>query len=183
MSARPRLAREDWVGHGLAELSARGTEAIKLEETCASAGRTRGSFYHHFADHGAFLTALAQGWADSQTEALAPNPNATAEAAAASLTEAALQIDYRLELAIRELARRTPEVAAIVAATDARRLEILTDIYAARFDLDRTRAGQYAMLEYAAFCGIILIQPDMEAGAQTQLAALYDETVRRALKT
>ena len=46
-----RLGRDDWLALGLERLAAEGPRALRLENICAAAGRTRGSFYHHFRDH------------------------------------------------------------------------------------------------------------------------------------
>ena len=179
---RKRLSRTDWLDLGLAALAEGGIDAIKLEPICDAAGLTRGSFYHHFSDHGAFLQGLAERWAERQTEDLAKKVAETPpEDQAETLTEAALRIDYRLELGIRELGRRVPEVSEIVRKTDARRLSLLTDIYSARFGLAAAAARDFAFLEYAAFSGVILIDPDMDSTEQRRLAGLYDDMVAKVL--
>lgn len=179
-----RFSREDWIEHGLSELSAKGCEAVKLEAICASAGLTRGSFYHHFEDHGAFLVALASHWLDRQTTEVAAtvDPDASPEHQGRALTDAAMQIDYRLELGIRELGRRLPEVEAIVRQADAMRLDVMAGLYRARFDLEPETASALAYLEYATFNGIILIDPEMAQERQLALAELFENTVASALR-
>lgn len=185
MSNKARFSRADWVALGLARLSDAGTEAIKLEAICAAAGLTRGSFYYHFSDHGDFLIALTQGWADKQTRDVAEQAEGAKgpDVAAQLLTDAALQIDYRLELGIRELARRVPEVAALVKTTDAARLAILAELFQARFGLAADAAQRFAFLEYAAFCGAILLEPHISAQKQAELAALLDQSLACAAKS
>ncbi|WP_299685862.1 TetR/AcrR family transcriptional regulator [uncultured Tateyamaria sp.] len=180
---RRRFSRDDWVALGLAELSANGAEAVKLEAICAAANLTRGSFYHHFADHESFLVALADAWHRTQTQdvASAIDPDAPAAQQDAALTEAAMAIDYRLELGIREVGRRRPAVAQIVRDADDLRLDVLTSLYCQRFALDDATARNCAHLEYAAFSGIILLDPDMDRDRQLELAALYDRMIRAAL--
>ncbi|MFL4470252.1 TetR/AcrR family transcriptional regulator [Tateyamaria armeniaca] len=178
-----RFSKQDWVQLGLAELSAKGAEAVKLEAICTAAGLTRGSFYHHFADHEAFLIALADTWFQTQTVdvATAIDPAADAVDQGAALTSAAMAIDYRLELGIREVARRLPAVNAIVQHTDQFRLDVITDLYRKRYGLDAATARSFAYLEYAAFSGIILLDPDMEPERQKMLAALYEASMDKVL--
>ncbi|WP_425039460.1 TetR/AcrR family transcriptional regulator [Primorskyibacter sp. S187A] len=178
-----RFKKDDWLRHGLTQLSEKGPEAVKLEAICASAGLTRGSFYHHFEDHDSYLHAVARMWLEEQTHAVAREMEAdsSADAQSEALTEAAMGIDYRLELGIRELARRLPPVAKIVTQADQLRLGILSDLYARRFGLEPARAEALAFLEYAAFSGLILLEPDMPRARQMALAELYDTTIATAL--
>ncbi|MEM6694296.1 MAG: TetR/AcrR family transcriptional regulator [Pseudomonadota bacterium] len=180
-----RFSEQDWIALGLAELSAKGCDAIKLEAICKAAGLTRGSFYHHFADHESFLTGLARHWLKAQTEDVAAVLDAAASAHERSdaLTEAAMSIDYRLELGMRELARRLPSVREIVRQADARRLEIVSTLYQESYGLDAEHAYRFAYLEYAAFSGIILLDPDIPAEQQHDLAKLFERTVARALSS
>ncbi len=178
-----RFRKEDWIVLGLAELSAKGPEAVKLEAICKAAGLTRGSFYHHFADHEGYLTALAHRWRETRTTdvAAAIDPATPPADQSGALTEAALQIDYRLELGMRELGRRVPAIGRILREADAARLAVLTTLYRSRYDLDAATAESLAFIEYAAFNGIILLEPDMPEERQRALAALYDQTMSRAL--
>ncbi|MEM1378350.1 MAG: TetR/AcrR family transcriptional regulator [Pseudomonadota bacterium] len=180
-----RFSRTDWIKLGLARLADAGSEAVKLEAICEAAGLTRGSFYHHFDDHRAFTLALAEHWFDTQPLAIAEqiDEHGVAEAQASALTDAALQIDYRLELGIRELARRLDEVAVIVRKADALRVDTLAGIYQNRFRIEQTAARDFALLEYAAFSGVLLLDPDMPIDKQAKLAELYDRTVTRALNS
>lgn len=170
---RKRFRREDWLDLGLKALSADGPEALKLEAICKSAGLTRGSFYHHFADHAAYLRAVAEHWAKVQTQDLVGRLPATASAAErdAALTELAIEVDYHLELGIRELARRDAGVAEVVRAADAARLALLTELYAEKFGIGAEDAEMTARLEYAAYIGTILTDTGISKDDQHRLAA------------
>ncbi|MEO0937854.1 MAG: TetR/AcrR family transcriptional regulator [Pseudomonadota bacterium] len=179
MSGKRRFRAEDWVDLGLSRLSEGGAEAVKLEAICAAAGLTRGSFYYHFEDHPTFLAALAEQWKARQTENIAAEhaKGGTAEA----LTAAALTIDYRLELGIRELARRYPSIDEIVKTADQHRLDVLSRLYSNRFGLPPEEAQDLAFFEYAAFSGMILLSPDLPEERQQDLAAKYDALMVKAL--
>ena len=182
MTKKKRFSANDWIELGLAELSKNGAEAVKLEAICGAAGLTRGSFYYHFEDHSAFLLALAQGWTKRQTDDVADSlvADSSAQDKASALTDASLEIDFRLELGIRELARRFPAIERIVKVTDDKRLEILSQIYSQRFDLDESEAANLAFLEYATFSGMILLSPDLDSKKQRELADRYDLLMQRA---
>lgn len=184
MIKKRRFNKADWIALGLSQLSERGVEAIKLEAICKAAGLTRGSFYYHFIDHEKFLIEMVQNWGKTHTDDVAEQigNDMSAENKATALTDASMQIDYRLELGIRELARRVPDAAKIVKETDAQRLEILSAIYVQRFGLENTQAKDLAYLEYAAFCGIILLDPNMARPRQHLLAALYDDLVQTSFR-
>lgn len=178
-----RFNKEDWLTLGMEQLSAHGPDAMKLEAICRAAGLTRGSFYHHFADHESFLVAMTEHWFASQSQGVAKVLDADLSAAdgAAALTEAALMIDYRLELGIRELARRKPTIHDIVAKADQFRLNMVKQLYLSQFNLSEELAEDYATIEYAVFCGIILLEPDMSIKRQSALAALYQRAIEGAL--
>lgn len=154
-----------------------------MEPICKAAGLTRGSFYHHFDDHESFLTGLARRWLKAQTEDLAAavDPKVPASDQNAALTEAAIAIDYKLELGIRELGRRLPAAGEIIRQADAMRLAIVSQLYQARYGLDATVADQFAYIEYAAFSGIILLEPDIPADRRKALADLFERTMAQAL--
>lgn len=176
MAVKPRLSKADWLSLGLAELSGKGSDAVKLDAICKAAGVTKGSFYHHFGNHQSFLTELAVEWRERQTRALLPGLDGLEpDDAAQELTELAAAIDYRMELGIRELARRIPEVAEIVRQTDIERRDCLAAIYQARFSCSLERARQLAWMEYATFSGLILLEPDAKDDAHSDLARFFDQ--------
>lgn len=179
-----RFSKEDWIALGLETLSAKGCDAVKLEAICTAAGMTRGSFYHHFEDHERFLTELARHWLKAQTVdvASAADPAASPDMQNAALTRAVMEIDYRLELGMRELGRRLPEIGEIIKQADGIRLDVVSGLYQRRFALDPATADNFAYLEYAAFSGMILLDPEMPAHRQKVLADLFDKTMARALR-
>lgn len=182
--SRRRFTREDWIGLGRGRLAGHGPDGVKLDAIRKAARLTRGSFYHHFRDHPSFLVAVAEAWFVTDTQAVIAGLD-EGESAAANmdvLTSAALRIDYRLEIGIRELARRLPAVHAIVRKADTCRLDLLTEFYRKRFDLKPEVARSYAFLEYAAFSGLILLDPAMPVAQQKALATLYATTVSATLR-
>lgn len=93
-----RLRRSDWTELALRILAEDGPESLTVARLCEVAGRTRGSLYHHFADHEALIAATLEHWAARDTDRL------IAEARDADdLDRRAAALDARLELAVRRL--------------------------------------------------------------------------------
>jgi AcrR family transcriptional regulator len=61
---KPRLTRQDWIDAAIQQLLEAGIGAVSVEQLAARLGITRGSFYHHFADHGDLLRAMLDYWAE-----------------------------------------------------------------------------------------------------------------------
>lgn len=143
----PRMKREDWTALALVVLAEEGPEALTVATLCERAGRTRGSMYHHFSDHGALLDATMEAWTERCTEdlieATPPGPQA-----ASSLHELAMAIEPALERAVRRLAERVPRLRARVQEVDRRRMEHIAALHGGGED-----ARALAEIEYAAFVG------------------------------
>ncbi|MEM8751757.1 MAG: TetR family transcriptional regulator [Pseudomonadota bacterium] len=168
-----RMGREDWAALGLAALREGGAGAIRLEAVTERAGKTRGSFYHHFESHDAFVAAMLALWRERQTEA----PIAEADAApdpAAALNALAARLDLALERAVRRLAAEREDWAAEVAAVDAARIDRLRKL---RPDPEGAAARDYATLEYAAFVGLAELAPDAPPERLEALGRLMDEMI------
>src|SRR6476619_2513644 len=59
---------QDWVDLGLKTLAKSGFTALKAEPLAKAMGVSRGSFYWHFADIGAFHAAILARWREVATE-------------------------------------------------------------------------------------------------------------------
>lgn len=146
------MTREDWLRLGLDALAEGGPSALVLEALTKRAGRTKGSFYHHFRDHRDFILALLALWrarTDLPLDALNP----------------------ALERAIRGL--EGAETAALIAAVDAERIERLRRRQAAP---DNPAAADYATLFYAAYLGALFL-PGTSSARSASLLALAGEMI------
>src|SRR5262245_39644920 len=63
-----QLSAQDWVDLGLKTLAKSGFTALKAEPLARAMGVSRGSFYWHFADIGAFHAAILTRWREVATE-------------------------------------------------------------------------------------------------------------------
>jgi AcrR family transcriptional regulator len=62
MAAPSRTPASAWIEAGLRALATGGPDAVRVDQLAKALGTTRGSFYWHFADRDALLTALLDTW-------------------------------------------------------------------------------------------------------------------------
>jgi AcrR family transcriptional regulator len=65
-----RLTADDWIDFALTTLAREGFEALKADILARKLRVSRGSFYWHFADLGAFHAAVIACWKEVATEAI-----------------------------------------------------------------------------------------------------------------
>ena len=63
-----QLSAQDWLNQGLKTLAKSGFTALKAEPLAKAMGVSRGSFYWHFADIGAFHAAILKQWREIAAE-------------------------------------------------------------------------------------------------------------------
>jgi len=150
-----RYRKDDWLELGARLLASEGAAALTLERLTAAAGRTRGSFYHHFADRDAFLMALMDRW---RNEVLVVDGRRYEEAQTPAevkklMREQYLRMDHAFERAARRFAANEPIVRAAVDEIDRARMEggacVLSHL---RPELDDPQAA--AIVQYATLVGL-----------------------------
>jgi AcrR family transcriptional regulator len=57
-----QLGREDWIAAGLVVLAREGWEGLRVQTVARTLGVSKGSFYWHFADRGAWAQAVLDYW-------------------------------------------------------------------------------------------------------------------------
>jgi AcrR family transcriptional regulator len=127
--------RMHWIAAALAALDEGGIEAVRVEPLAVRLKVTKGSFYWHFTDRDELLAAMLQAWEELGTLAVIDTVDAHGGAPAQRLRTlwAIARRTGRLqaEHAIRDWARRAPEVDVVVKRVDERRLEYLRTIFRA----------------------------------------------------
>ena len=147
------MTRDEWIEQGFAALRDNGPGALALTPLAARAGVTKGSFYHHFSDQNAFLSALTGQWVERTAVDIAAalsKPPETRAPAPVALTGA---LDLPLEAAMRALGAAAPSVAALIAEADMGRVALLAS---AQDDPESGAALDYARIEYAAVIGLAM---------------------------
>jgi AcrR family transcriptional regulator len=181
--SRQRWSREDWLGFGEGQLKAGGAQALALERLCVAAGRTKGSFYHHFASTDAFLEALVDRWRGWATDRIAEAALAARDpdTSGRTLKKLTAHMDHRLDLAMREVAAGSPALTGKVAEADARREAVVASLIVAAFGLDAARAGAAARIFHAVhLAGQIRAAEDVAAFTAEPYALLHQWLEREA---
>ena len=111
--AGSRLTVEDWIDAGFAVIAQDGMRSVKIDSLCARLGVTKGSFYWHFSDIGAYFRALAEAWGEAQRASRASLEGASAlpphERLSAMMRHLTSPRQWMLERAMREWARWDPD--------------------------------------------------------------------------
>jgi AcrR family transcriptional regulator len=119
-----RFTRTDWLELATRLLAEEGPSGLVIERLTEAAGRTRGSFYHHFESRDAFLAALIEHWRDKVMEQIAqayrddPSPAAIK----ALLRQSPETLNHRFEREVRRLAASEPVVRAGLKRVDEERI-------------------------------------------------------------
>ncbi|MBL4759061.1 MAG: TetR/AcrR family transcriptional regulator [Rhizobiales bacterium] len=139
----PRLSKSNWLDHGLKILAASGANALKAEPLCRSLQVSRGSFYWHFRDIGAFHSELLARWRVRATDDIIEDVDQKGDSSERLelLMNKAMGHEDRLERAIRSWAAQNADVAVAVAEIDKIRLDYVCQLLeAAGVPADRVQA-------------------------------------------
>jgi AcrR family transcriptional regulator len=148
------LSANDWLDLGLKTLAKRGFTALKAEPMAKAMGVSRGSFYWHFADVGAFHAALLTRWHDVAAEQIIADIEASAEGQnpLAQLLRRVFGSRLTLERAVRSWATVDPAARDAVQAIDRRRLSYVESLLE-KSGQPPTVARARAQILYWAFLG------------------------------
>lgn len=175
-----RFGKADWLTLGLKQLAASGSRGLGLEALCEASGKTRGSFYHHFPDHSAFILDLMEEWKRKNTlevadSALKEPPEDQGE----QLTVLATALDQDLERAVRQFAQSNETARQVLREVDELRTRFIAQIYKSQ-GYDPASAVDIARIEYAAFVGTQLVWPDLSQQEILRLVRRFNKMVELA---
>lgn len=143
-------------------LKTEGASAVTLDQLCLAAGRTRGSFYHHFSSIDLLHVAVAERWYDTHTESIAgetsiaPDP-LTGLADMVKLTD---EIEPALERGVRVLAMSSAAIASVLERADRRREEVLRNLLGRAYGLQPAEAASAARLLHALHQAAVMRSPE-----------------------
>jgi AcrR family transcriptional regulator len=161
--APPRRARKtraltalEWVDAGLWTMR-QGDSALSIDGVARQLGVTKGSFYWHFADRGAWLAAVLARWELLATDAVIATLNrlATPRQRLQRLFEVALlDDDEQLAIEVAIASSAEPEVRRVAERVSMRRLAYVQQQY---FEVYRSRpqAKVAGLLAYSAYVGVL----------------------------
>jgi AcrR family transcriptional regulator len=131
-----RTPRTDWIDEGLRALAGGGPDAVQITELARALGVTRGGFYWHFDGRPALLEEMLDAWERVVIDEVEERVESEGGDARGKLqrlfTLASSSRDLmKIELAIRDWARRDKGVARRLRHIDNRRMEYLRSLFAA----------------------------------------------------
>ncbi|HEX2409710.1 MAG TPA: TetR/AcrR family transcriptional regulator [Solirubrobacteraceae bacterium] len=148
------LTRQDWIDAALHALATGDVHAIAVDRLAKTLGATRGSFYWHFADRDALVTAALEHWERESTTALIPALDAIAqpvERLRVLFREVYEQPADAVEIALAS-AGDQPLVEPVFARVTKARLDVVRRIFL-DLGLQDADADDRAWLVYALYIG------------------------------
>ncbi|WMT75118.1 TetR/AcrR family transcriptional regulator [Bradyrhizobium sp. Ash2021] len=173
-----QLSAKDWLDQGLKTLARDGFTALKAEPLAKAMGVSRGSFYWHFADIGAFHAAILKQWREVAAEQIIANVEAASkhENPLTLLLRRVFGERLALENAVRTWASVDAAARAAVQAIDQRRLGYVESLLR-QSGLPAETARARAQILYWAFLGFALSDRPLPKARQQ---AMLDEMLRIA---
>lgn len=161
---KEQLSRDAWLDAAANAIADGGFDNLRVLLLAKKLGVTRGSFYWHFKDHQDLVVSFLQRWRERRLAELA-----NLEPISDEVEEETRRIMHlllsdsgrhlwrmRVELAVRDLARRDQLAAQIVAEVDQARLERNVQLLT-RATNDPAGAGDLGLLLYVATVGAQLV--------------------------
>ena len=166
-----------WLEVGLQLLVDEGPKGLTVERLCQSTGKTKGSFYHHFAGVREFEQRLLEYWEQAHTRDLIDlTSQGPPQTALRELRRLALRLPFEREAAFRAWGARNPEAARVVARVDALRVAHL-----GRFHIDNGQppdlAEAMAWLEYSLFLGMAQLGDSLPKEQSRLARSLFERRV------
>jgi AcrR family transcriptional regulator len=137
---------------------------VKVMVLSAKLGTARSSFYWYFENREDLLETLLAHWRQTNTRAIVDSSGQPAQ----TITQAVVnvfaswvgqgQFNTRLDFAVRDWARRSEAVRHMLDASDAERLQALTDMFA-RFNIGAGEAEVRARILYYTQIGYEALDP------------------------
>jgi len=173
-----QLSAKDWLDQGLKTLAKSGFTALKAEPLAKAMGVSRGSFYWHFTDIGAYHAGILKRWREIAAEQIIAGVEAASGGAnpLEVLLRRVFSERLAIENAVRTWASVDPAARAAVQAIDRRRLGYVEGLLT-QSGLSAEVARARAQILYWAFLGFALSDQPLP---KAQQQAMLDEMLRMA---
>ena len=180
--AATRTPPARWVEEGLRALAVGGPDAVRIEPLAQALGVTKGGFYGYFSDRRALLEEMLDTWERGVIDEVIERVEGEGGDARARLRRLfALTLAYssagellKVELAIRDWARRDKAVAKRLKRVDNRRMEFMRALFA-DFCRDADDVEARCLLAFSLFVGSPFIAADHDGRSRA-------DVVERALE-
>lgn len=178
MAAPTLTPRSAWIEEGLRALSQGGPEAVRIELLARSLGVSKGGFYWHFADRRALLEEMLEMWELLTVDEVIDRVEQTegdARARLRRLFELAASPGsrklLRIDLAVRDWARRDKAVATRLRGVDNRRMDYMRSQFA-DFCPDRDQVEVRCLLALSLWIGNHFIAADHDGRSRAEVLEL-----------
>ena len=163
--APARTARERWVEEGLRALADGGPDAVRIELLAREIGVTKGGFYGYFDDRPALLAEMLETWervmideAIARVEAEGGDARAKLRRLFGLARSSEIRSLLKVDLAVRDWARRDRAVAKRLRRVDNRRMEYMRSLFGAFCPDDEVEVR--CLLAFSLFVGSAFVAAD-----------------------
>ena len=176
MSAPTRTPRSSWSEEGLRVLAAGGPYAVRIEPLAHALGVTRGGFYWHFDDRRALLEEILDAWERASVDEViervdSDGGDARTKLRRLSALAASSDEPLRIDLAVRDWARREQAVADRLRRVDNRRMDYMRSLFGA-FCPDEDDVEARCMVFYSLWIGSHFVAADHRARGRADVVKL-----------
>ncbi len=162
--AATRTPRTSWVQEGLRALGVGGPDAVRVEKLAQALGVTKGGFYWHFENRPALLEEMLDAWErlvvdEAIVRVESGGGDARAKVRRLSTLAGSSPDLIKIELAVRDWARRERAVARRLKRVDNRRMEYMRSLFG-EFCPDADEVEARCMVFYSLWIGSYFIAAD-----------------------
>jgi AcrR family transcriptional regulator len=156
-NGRGSFTPDVWIASAMDKLVDGGIDLVRVDVMAKKLEVTRGSFYWHFRDRDDLLSRLLDSWRNAATEQIIDRfdrkrgepRELIRELLSLPMRGAAAHRAARVELAIRDWARRDPMARHAVDDVDSRRISYIAQCFSALgFDLLEARSRAFLLYAY-----------------------------------
>jgi AcrR family transcriptional regulator len=172
-----RTPRSRWIDEGLDALATGGPDAVRVESLARALGVTKGGFYGYFDGRRALLDELLDAWERISVDEVMESVEAGGGDARDKLRRLSLLAGARrgaalkLDLAVRDWARRDKRVARRLKRVDNRRMDYLRSLFAP-LCRDEDEIEVRCLLFYSLWIGSHFIAADHRGRSRSEVIEL-----------
>src|ERR1700722_4669528 len=182
--ALTQTPRSSWIEAGLRALGSGGPEAVRIEPLARALSVSKGGFYWHFSDRQALLEEMLDAWERTMVDEVIEAVEAENEDARSrlkrlfALAAASGGELLKIELAIRNWARREEAVAERLQQVDNRRMNYMRSLFGAICE-DEDDVEARSLLTFSLFIGSHFVSVDHGGRSRAEVLELALEWLTR----
>ena len=184
MAPPTRTPRNRWIEEGLGALATGGPDAVRIESLAQALGVSKGGFYWHFKHRQSLLDEMLDAWERIMVDEVIETVEAEDEDARSRLRRlfalgaASAGEPLKIELAIRNWARRDKTVAARLRHVDNRRMNYMRSLFGVIYD-DHDDVEARCLLAFSLFIGGHFVTADHREHSRAEVLELALELLTR----